>query len=190
VTDIITMHERALDQTAPLAAGVRPEQLDLPTPCTEWNVRTLLNHMVAGNKRFTAAAQGTPMQRGPVTEDLLGDDPGEAYRRSAEALKAVWSEPGRLEGFYELPFGTLPGQAALTLRLVETVTHGWDLARATGQTPRYDDDLVETAMHFSQANLGRERPPGTPFGPPADCPEDAPAVDRLAAYMGRNPNSY
>jgi uncharacterized protein (TIGR03086 family) len=181
------MHERALDETIPLVDAVRPDQLDLPTPCTEWNVRALLNHMVGGNRMFAAVAEGVPLQQARPAGDVLGDDPAESYRRSAEALKAAWHEPGRIEGTYELPFGKLPGKVALVLRLTETVTHGWDLAKATGQTPQYDDDLVQAAAQFSEQNLSRERPPGGPIGPAVDCADDAPAIDRFAAFMGRRP---
>ena len=86
--DIIRLHERALDEAARLVGGVRPDQMGLPTPCSDWDVRALIAHLVAGNVRFLDVAQGKPRpERGPVTPDVLGDDPAGAYRRSAEALK-------------------------------------------------------------------------------------------------------
>jgi uncharacterized protein (TIGR03086 family) len=187
--DIVEQYGRALDQTGRIVEGIRPDQLGLPTPCTDWNVRTLLNHLIGGNWRTARAAegQGSPAQRGVPDEDFLGDDPAEAYRRSAEAAKAAWREPGRLDRLYEMPIGAVPGQAVLTLRLVEAITHGWDLARATEQPAHFDDDLIHTAMGFTQASIGRARSSGSPFAPPVEVEEHLPAIDRLAALTGRRP---
>jgi uncharacterized protein (TIGR03086 family) len=187
--DILELHDRALDDTERLARGVRQDQMGLPTPCTEWDVRTLLDHLVGGNWRYVAVAEGKsgPPEGGPAPKDLLGDDPAGAYHRSADALKRAWREPGRLEQLVELPFGKMPGRAAVTTHLVETVTHGWDLARATGQEPAYDPAVVEAASQAAHAALGGERPPELPFGPAVEVGADAPAVDRFAAFMGRHP---
>lgn len=183
--NIVEMEERALDQTRGLVAGVKPEQLDLPTPCSEWDVRTLLGHMIGGN--WNTAATAGDGQVPPGRSEDPGGSPEEAYRQSAEAAKQAWRQPGRLERMYEMPMGTLPGQAVLAVRLLETITHGWDLARATGQAPTYDEDLVQAAMAIAQANLGGERPPGFPFAPPVEVAYSLPAIDRLAAFMGRQP---
>jgi uncharacterized protein (TIGR03086 family) len=86
-----------------------------------------------------------------------------------------------------MPMGTLPGLAVLGVRLLETVTHGWDLAQATGQNASFDDEVVRAAAGIAHANLGGERPPGFPFAPPVKVEDDRPAIDRLAAFMGRRP---
>lgn len=185
--DMVEMHERALDQTGQIVAGVAPSQLESPTPCTDWDVQTLLEHMTGGNWNSAATASGGQRQEDAGTEDILGDDPAETYRRSAEAVKRAWREPGRLDEIYEMPMGMLPGQAVLAVRLLETMTHGWDLATATGQSPVYDDDLVQAAMAVAQSNLSGERPPGFPFAPPVEVGADRPEIDRLAGFMGRQP---
>src|SRR5438128_1059279 len=169
--DIVRLHERALDETAHLVDGVSPDQMGLPTPCSDWDVRALLAHLVGGNVRWAALARGEPTRRGPAQggrpgADLLGDDPAGAYRRSAEVLKQAWQDPALLDRPFELPIGVLPGRAALNLRLVETVVHAWDLAKATEQHPAFDPDVVRAAAHFAQSNMPAERPPGTPFAAP------------------------
>ena len=184
--DIVEQYERALAQAGQIVAGVSPDQFGSPTPCSEWDVRTLLEHVVGGNWNSAATAEGTPPQRGG-TADLLGDNPAEAYQRSAEAAKRAWREPGRLDQLYEMPMGMRPGRAVVSVRLLETITHGWDLARATGQAPAFDDALVQAALAVAHANLGGERPPGFPFAPAVEVGEDLPAIDRLAAFMGRQP---
>ena len=190
--DIVHLHENALDETARLVDGVTPDQMDLPTPCSAWDVRTLLSHLVGGNYRWAALARGEPMRRGPEqggepAADPLGDDPAGAYRRSAGALARAWRDPALLDQSYALPIGVLPGRAALTLRLVETVIHGWDLARATEQQPAFDSEVVETALHFTESNVPAERPPNGPFAPPVALADDRPEIDRLAALLGRTP---
>ncbi len=185
--EILRLHERALDDTARIVEAISPGEMALPTPCTEWNVRTLLNHLVRGNRRFAAMAQGSVSspQRGPVTEDLLGDDPMGAYRASADDLRRAWREPGKLEAMYALPFGTLPGTAALTLHITELVAHGWDLARATGRQPLFDPEVVAAADAFSRRYLGVARAAGSPFAESVELGGDASEVDRLAAFLGR-----
>jgi len=195
--DIVRLHERALDETARLVGGVRLDQMDLPTPCSDWDMRALLAHLVGGNDRYAALATGEPMGRGPargeplgrgpVAADLLGDDPAGAYRRSAVAVEAAWRDPTLLDQPFELPFGVMPGRAAVSLHLVETVAHAWDLAKATGQHPAFDPDVVQTAAHFAQSSLPGARPPGTPFAAPVPVADDLPAIDHLAAFLGRTP---
>jgi uncharacterized protein (TIGR03086 family) len=186
--DIVHLHERALDETAQLVDGVSPDQMDLPTPCTEWDVRTLLAHLVGGNVRWIALVRGEATQRrsaqgGGPSAELLGDDPAGAYRRSATDLKAAWQDPALLDRTFELPIGVLPGRAALALHLVETVTHAWDLAKATGQQPAFDPEVVRAAMQFAQS----KRPPGNAFAAPVPVADDLPEIDRLAALLGRRP---
>lgn len=181
--DIVDQLGRAIDETGRLVAGVAPDQWELPTPCTEWNVRTLVGHLVRGNQNSAAVALGEPRQPDPIAD--LGGDPIAAYRQSAQELKHAWADRSLLERAYPGPFGMIPGPVLLQLRLADNITHGWDLARATGQTPRYDEDVVETALTFTRQNLGGERRPGGPFAPPVDVSPDRPAIDRLAAFMGR-----
>ncbi len=190
--DIVYLHERALDETTRLVGGVRPDQMDLPTPCSDWDVRALLAHLVGGNVRYAGVARGEPMRRGPAQgggpgADLLGDDPAGAYRRSADLVTAAWQDPALLDRPFDLPFGNMPGRVAVGMHLLETVTHAWDLAKATGQRPAFDPDVVQAAAQFAQSSLPGERPPGTPFAAPVPAADDLAEIDRLAAFLGRTP---
>jgi uncharacterized protein (TIGR03086 family) len=69
----------------------------------------------------------------------------------------------------------------------EVSTHTWDLAVATGQAPAFDDAVVTRALAAVHRKLPAERGPGIPFAPPVPVPDDAPAVDRLVAWQGRDP---
>ena len=190
--DILSLHERALDKAARLVDNVPPGQMSLPTPCAEWDVRALLAHLVGGNLRWAAMARGEPLQHGPArgsgpSADLLGNDPASSYRRSATALQEAWQDPTLLDQTFDLPIGALPGQAAMRLRLVETVVHAWDLAQATGQRPAFDPAAVREAWQFTVTTLPACRPADSPFAAPVPVADDAPEIDRLAAYLGRTP---
>jgi|tagenome__1003787_1003787.scaffolds.fasta_scaffold20554013_2 uncharacterized protein (TIGR03086 family) len=182
----------ALDGTGRLVAGVTDDQWEAPTPCAGWDVRQLVNHLVGGNRLFARVLSGEPLP--PVEqlgrhagEDQLGDDPAAAWRGSAEAMLAAFRGPGVLERMHTVPAGTLPGPAALHLRIVETLVHGWDLARATGQQPPFPDELAEQELTFSRDLLGRLPEGRQPFGPSRPADDGAPAIDRLAALLGRTP---
>ncbi len=183
--DEIALHDRALDEVARLVAGVRPDQLDRPTPCTDWTVRTLIAHLIDANRRFTHVAEGQPVTRPDRPPDLGAEDYTDSYRESAKALAEAWKVPGRLDQLFRLPFGELPGRAALGMRLVELTGHGWDLARATGQQPEFDQELVAAATRFAQRSLPPGQRSGTPFAPASEAPADASALDHLAAFLGR-----
>ena len=179
----------ALDLTLPLVAATRDEQWSAATPCTEWSVHDLVNHLVAGNLMFAALLGGErlPPPGTPTSwsGDQLGDQPAAAFRASADAVVAAFAQPGVLEREVTVPFGTVPGVVAFHLRLTEVLVHGWDLARATGQTVTFPDDVVEQELDFTRTALPDVPSTRRPFAAPQDVPDDAPALDRLAALLGR-----
>jgi uncharacterized protein (TIGR03086 family) len=177
---------RALDATGRILAGVRDDQWANPTPCTEWNVRDLTSHLVGGCRRFAAILSGEPAPPVPGPgDDQLGDDPVGAYQAAADALVAAFSQPGALERVVSVPIGDVPGIAALHLRITEALVHGWDLARATGQPADLPEDLAAVALEFSRRRREDVPPTRRPFAPSQPVPDTAPAIDRLAACLGR-----
>jgi uncharacterized protein (TIGR03086 family) len=172
-----------------LVAGVRSDQWQNPTPCTEWDVRQLVNHLVVGDRLFVAILRGeappAPGALDPKSSDVLGDDPAAAQRATARELVAELSRPGVLERIVQIPVGRVPGAAAARIRTVEAIVHGWDLAQATGQQTRFPDDTVEQVIAFSRAKLADVPSDRRPFGPPRPAPDDAPPIVRLAALLGR-----
>jgi uncharacterized protein (TIGR03086 family) len=193
VTDVLLAPlASALGGTGELVAAVSGEQWDLPTPCADWTVRQLVDHLVGGNHMSTRVLRGQPLP--PLDElgcrshdDQLGNDPARAYRTSADELLEAIRAPGVLERTHTFPVGTLPGPAVVHLRTVETLVHGWDLARATSRTVPFPDDLAEQELTFSRDLLGRLPEGRHPFAPPRPVADDAPAIDRLAALLGRYP---
>lgn len=102
------------------------------------------------------------------------------------ALQAAFAQPGVLEKVVTVPIGAVPGVVALHLRIAESLVHGWDLAQATGQpTDGLPDDLAEQELEFSRRRLPDLPPDRRPFAPVQPVSDDAPALDRLVALLGR-----
>lgn len=175
---------RSLDDTGALVEGIGDDQWGRPTPCAEWSVLDVVQHLVAGNHFFADALTGS--SSATPTSEIRPDLASAAYRASADALLAAFDSPGVLERIVAVPFGAVPGVVALHLRLVEALVHGWDLARATGQQPGLDDELAEQELGFTRGKLEEIPPDRSPFGPPVSVADDASALDRLAACLGRD----
>jgi uncharacterized protein (TIGR03086 family) len=186
MTDVAPLADldRALAAAERVVAGIQPGQWPAPTPCTELDVRGVLNHLVSGNLLFAALVRGELLpDRGA---DHLGGDPLGAFQRAARELQEAFAGPGVLESVYTAPFGTGPGAALLHVRIVELLAHGWDLARATGQPADFPDDIAERTLGATRRQLtSRPEGPGAPFGAEVAVPDDAAAIDRLAGFLGR-----
>jgi uncharacterized protein (TIGR03086 family) len=182
---------KALDGMAALVEGVRPDQWTASTPCPDWNVRALVNHVVFGNRSFTRILEGQPPPpqeqiRAMRDQDQLGDDPVAAWRDSAGRLAGALAAPGVLAQTFPSPLGPMTGAGIGYLRLTETLVHGWDLATATGQPVPFGEGQARAALDFTLQQLppGASRK-GLAFGPEHAAQENAPAIDRLAAHLGR-----
>ena len=184
-----TALHRALDQTSTIVAAISDDQYGQSTPCDEFDVKALLNHFVASVQGLADAASGTTWDMGAYGRDVLGDDPKQTFADAADRLRqAAPQDPGTLERNWNMPFGETPGAQAIAIAIMEITQHGWDLAKATGQQPDFDDELAEATLELARQNMppDDQRPEGT-FGPPVPVADDAPATDRLAAFMGRTP---
>jgi uncharacterized protein (TIGR03086 family) len=182
--DVVTVDQlsRALSAVGDLIAGVREEQWSAPTPCTDWTVRELVNHLVGMNLVFASLlGDEAPPERGA---ERIGDDPLGAYRESGSLLTAAFDRPGVLGRIYQGPLGAATGADRLQIRLYDLLAHGWDLARATGQPGELPNDLAEQALAFARVQLATQPRRGR-FDPAQGISDDAPAIDRLAAFLGR-----
>ncbi len=189
MADSIDLLERALHQTADLIVDIRPDQASLPTPCTEWDVRALVRHLVRQDlPNFTVAAKGeNPDWAVPAA--ALDDDWAGAFREGAQELLQTWWKAD-LDRPIAMPGG---GQAPLRSRadqqITELAVHDWDVARATSQNKELEPELAEHALAWARGMLRPEfRGPGMAFGREIPVDDDAPAYDRLAGWFGRDPN--
>jgi uncharacterized protein (TIGR03086 family) len=170
--------------------GVSPAQLADPTPCAEFDVRALLGHLVAVLRRIASVASGAPaIGHAPLVTDVPDDGWASTARAALDDVRARWSDPEVLHREMRLPFGTLPGAATLASYTGELSTHTWDLAVATGQSPAWDERVLAGALAAIRSKLPTaERPAGVPFADAVPVPDDAPAIDRLVAWQGRDPH--
>ncbi|MGA5899599.1 TIGR03086 family metal-binding protein [Streptomyces venetus] len=190
-TDPRPLFARAAEQAAALIGTVRAEQLGRPTPCSEFDVRTLLSHLTGGARRIAVVAEGGDAVAAPsFAEDVSDDGWAVAYDEARIRAVKAWAGDDRLDAVVRLPFGEMPGRAALSAYVMETVTHTWDLSEALGRPLALDPELAESALTVGHRMLPDEqRDERTPFGSARPAPEGAGAYDRLAAWLGREPLS-
>jgi uncharacterized protein (TIGR03086 family) len=183
--DPIDQLSRAIDQTEAIISRISPDQATLPTPCSDWDVGALVEHVVEDLKRFTARASRGEQE--PVDPAAVGEDWTGAYREASDKLLAAWRREGALEGTVKLPFGEFPPTWFVGQAIADLVVHGWDLAVATGQSTELDPELGRQALDWGRENL-RPEFRGRDFGAEVTAPAEAPVHDRLAAFFGRDPN--
>ena len=187
VADLPRVHRFALAETEQIVARVVPAQWRDPTPCSEWDVRALLEHIVRENLWAVALMAGRTIQEvGDRLEgDVLGADPLRAYQVSARAAAELFEEPGALERPVAVSYGPVPGRVYLGHRFLDALVHGWDLARATGQRVQLDPGLVEALWQLVVEPEGTAGQPSDWFGPEVPVADEADLQTRLLARLGR-----
>jgi uncharacterized protein (TIGR03086 family) len=183
--------DRAIVSTAAVVKGINAEQMSAPTPCTAWNVQALLNH-VLGTLWLGAGLLGDrPPQHvmapgGLPVDDLHGGDPAAAYAEASAAALAAASTDDALLRTHPTPLGEMPGPVLAGFTTLDIFVHGWDLAKATGQNTDLDADLAAHVLGFAQQTItDNTRAPR--IGRAVPVAADAPAIDRLVAFLGRQP---
>ncbi len=179
---------RATQVCAGVIAGVEPAQWSAPTPCSQWSVRDVVVHLILGKHLFADALMpDAPPTVADTTRYLESPDADlpAAFDIAGQLLLHAFSTPDAMTRMITVPFGTIPGAVALNLRIIEMLVHGWDLAVATGADAQFPEDLAEQEIVFSRQNLSRVPPGRRRFADPQTVPDDAPAIERLAALLGR-----
>jgi uncharacterized protein (TIGR03086 family) len=164
-------------------AKVRTDQLDDKTPCTEWSVRDLLEHTIGVVAGMGAAIGGSGSARDHFT---LGADPAAQFEGASAATLAGWRTPGVLDRTVDGGPGPMPGRVLAGINLLDTATHTWDIARATGQPAALPDDVARAALEAAHMIIKPEIRAGR-FGPEIAAPAGASATDELVAFLGRTP---
>ncbi|MGC4933770.1 TIGR03086 family metal-binding protein [Gordonia sp. DT30] len=172
-----------------LIGGVRDDQLDSPTPCDDFDVRTLAGHLVAVAGRAVALAE-----RGDVDGTPRIDDRHDAatYRQLSDHAIELWADDAKLAAPVKVPWGDVPGAGALWGYVNETLVHGWDLAVATGQDPEADPALAQAALAVAQQFIPAaiRADDGVPFDAVVEPRPGAGATERLANWSGRESTSW
>jgi uncharacterized protein (TIGR03086 family) len=177
-TDLLDLYGRASEWTLSRVAGAA-DKMDASTPCEQWDVGTLLNHMLDTQHYFVASAKGEDASPpSPTPPQVLGDDPVADFDRArAETLK-TFGKDGVIEK-------TGP---SLGIAFSDQLLHGWDLAKATGQDATMPAGLPEAAYEMIHGKFTDEQRKGV-FKPEVQLGPKASAQDKLLAYTGRDPSA-
>jgi uncharacterized protein (TIGR03086 family) len=189
-SDPIERLSRALDQTGAIISRITSAQATSATTCSGWDVRGLVNHTVIDVQHFTVSASGGRWEQRDA--DVIGDDWIGSYRRAADALLTAWRRWSDFDVKVSLPIGEVPASWMVGQQISDLVVHGWDLAKATGQSTDLEPDLGELSLEWGRQNLKpqfRGDPAsGASFGAEVPVSEDAPLYDRLAGVFDRRPS--
>lgn len=186
--DLLDLFDRATAWTATKVAGAQ-NQLDAPTPCDEWSVRRLVDHMLWAQQMFASGPSGgiVAPPSGPPPE-LVGDDPAGQYEDARKATVHAFGQPGALEGMIKGSSGDVPAMQILGIAFCDQLIHGWDLAKATGQDATMPEDLATAAWMMLDGRISDEaRGPGKNFKAVVAVADEASVQDKLVAYCGRAP---
>lgn len=180
----VDLLEGVLAKTGDLVGGAGESQWERPTPCPQYDVRALISHIVGWAQVFAASASGEEPPGDPASY-TAGSWAAADFRTAASRMVDGWRELG-FDRKVRMTGGELPAEMVFNMTLMEYLTHGWDLAVATGQPVPYTSDEAEQTLVRAQATL-RDEYRGDAFGPKVEVGEDADAVSRLVAFLGREP---
>ena len=203
-TDVRTVFAKAMATGAEVIAAVRPDQLDDPTPCTDYDVRTLVGHLIGVLERVVLMGRGeNPFQASDKVTGLADDAWLAAWSDAAQRVEEAWADDASLVRIVHLPWAQESGALTLASYCNEVVVHTWDLATAIGFRPSWDDEAVATAWEsirgmpgegraemFAEVKAGMPEPyrsAPNPWAYPIPVPDDAPLIDRLIGWNGRRP---
>lgn len=173
-------------KTGDIIGSVERDQMGFPTPCTEYNVEALVNHIVGWVQVFEAGCHGRTYE-GDAATYQCGDDPAGEFRTAADSIVAGWQKHG-FDRQVRVMSGEMPAEMVFSMTLMEYLAHGWDLATATGQPIPYTEQETEATLLRAKASLPPEyQGENMPFGNIVPVADDAPAIDRLVGFLGRRP---
>lgn len=175
------LYRAATDRAIAVAGAVRPDQLGSPTPCTDWTVQQLIDHLVDGTDYLLSATTGgepAHLRRATAAD----------YRRGVGEVLNALTSPGALERTCMSPLGfEWPVSQAVAGTFMDVLIHTWDLARATDQDDTLDPALVQACTNMFLPDMPERGRAAGIIGPAVKVGDDASLQDRLLAAMGRHP---
>ncbi|NDL56420.1 TIGR03086 family metal-binding protein [Phytoactinopolyspora mesophila] len=192
--DFQAAHPHAVQLTVDAVRSVSTDQLTNPTPCADWDLSLLLDHMTVQNLGFAAAAAGNGTDDAVWVTAGRRADPVADYLASATVVTQAFAEPGVVDRAFSLPElsrdRTFTGSQAIAMHTVDSLVHAWDVARSIGHDIHPDPDLIEATLALVEQIPDDEtrRQPGAHFAPRLAVPSQASAFDRVLALLGRAPH--
>lgn len=183
---MIGLLTRAAQSAEAVLGRLEPDEGTRPSPCPEMTVAQVAAHLIGGIRGFAEVGEGGEL-RFDADLDLSREPAAVAYRSAVDRLLTVFAEPGRVDSTYAMPWGPTTGVQLLGFELIETVVHSWDIARGLGVELDVDEDVLRAALAGARLWVDDSvRVPGM-FGPEV-LVRDAPPLDELVAFLGRDPN--
>jgi uncharacterized protein (TIGR03086 family) len=183
--ELLDALSQTFDHATKVVSGVRADQLDAPTPCRDWDVRALVTHTVGVVQNMARGARGDELLADINAVALEADLPAQ-FRTEADRTLAAWTARG-LEGEVNIGAGPMPVVAGMSINLLDTATHSWDIARATGQDANLPDALAATVLAVSRGFVSDDIRKFAGFDPAVPIGSDASPTDQLVAFLGRRP---
>jgi uncharacterized protein (TIGR03086 family) len=186
--DLLDAHGQALDVFDRAMHKVGLTDWDSPTPCTDWTVRDLVNHIVGEQLWVPDMLAGrTVAEVGDKFDgDQLHDDPLGAWSESSQVARAAWLQPGVVEQTVHLSFGDMPAEEYGWQMTTDLAVHGWDLATALGADASIPDELASRLLAYVEPEVSVWSTTSM-FANPVPVPDDARPSTRLVAVLGRHP---
>jgi uncharacterized protein (TIGR03086 family) len=187
-SDVLGLYRRALDEFGRRVHAVRPDQWGCPTPCRDWEVRSLVNHLVAEQLWAPPLVAGRRVADvgAAFDGDQLGADPVARWDSAAEAAYAAFAADGALGRTVHLSYGDRPAHEYARELVFDLVVHSWDLARGIEGDEKVDPELVEAVYARIEPETDSLAASGA-FDAPVPVPADADEQTRLIALTGRRP---
>jgi uncharacterized protein (TIGR03086 family) len=180
------LYVKAMESTRNYVDGVKSDQWHGPTPCSEWDVKQVANHIIGENlwaaELFMGKTIGEVGNR--LDGDLAGDNPASAYASSAKFATQAVTAPGAMQATCHLSFGDYSGSDYAAQLFMDLLIHGWDIATATGQDARLDADLVHACLPIAEQLTAQFRSAGV-FGENLPVSADVDPQVKLLALVGR-----
>jgi len=196
VSDILPFHRTAVLASVDAVNAVTRDDLARPTPCTGWDLATLLAHMTVQHRGFAAAARGgtdLDVWDPSTVSDAVTSDPAGSYSAAADDVLDAFKADDVLDATFALPeFGpgaTFPGAMAIGFHFVDYVVHGWDVARSVGAAFELPRDVIAAVLPIAFAVPDGEfrTAEGSPFRRAVAVDDEAGDMDRVLAHLGRSP---
>jgi uncharacterized protein (TIGR03086 family) len=186
MADLVALFTRSIERFVDRVSQIDGGQWSTPTPCSEWDVRTLVNH-IAYEQRWAPHLVGgeTVEQVGDRYDgDVLGAEPLATLREATTASIAAFAAAD-LDGTVHLSYADVPCREYLSQMLTDAEVHGWDLATATGQDRTLDPEVVGVILPEVVEQEALLRASGV-FGEAVPVADDADDATRLLGLLGRH----
>jgi uncharacterized protein (TIGR03086 family) len=195
MNELLDLHRRTMGYAATIVHMVEPGRLELPTPCTDWDLGQLLAHMTAQNRGFAAAARGEDFDPAVWAEAPLSERFTETFAASADEVVAAFADDEALQREWLILVGAdrslaVPAQRAVGFHLIDYVVHAWDVAVSIGHEPQFDPIVLTETLTLAE-EVPQDGPtrtgPHAPFAPALELESGDGLLDQLLAVLGRDP---